>query len=73
MVTYSQKRDSTLINGLINGDVTKVKLVEKNCPLIKFVGLLGVSCLGHKRPKMLKNLEWSTFRVDTVLGQCAQD
>ena len=55
----------------VNGDATKVKSVEKNCPPIKFVGLLGVSCLGHKGPKMLKNLEWQTFRVDIVLGQCA--
>ena len=47
-----------------------MKSVDKNCPPIKFVGLLGVSCLGHKRPKMLKNLEWQTFRVDTALGQC---
>ena len=54
----------------VNGDATKVKSAEKNCPPIKFVGLLGVSCLGHKRPKMLKNLEWQTFRVDTALGQC---
>ena len=47
-----------------------MKSVEKNCPLIKFVGLIGVSCLGHKRPKMLKNSECQAYRVDTILGQC---
>ena len=56
----------------VNGDATKVQSVEKNCPPIKFVGLFGVSYLGHKRPKMQKNLEWQTFRVDTALGQCDQ-
>ena len=56
----------------VNGDATKVESVEKNSPPIKFVGLFGVSYLGHKRPKMLKNLEWQTFRVDTALGQCGK-
>ena len=56
----------------VNDDATKVKSVDKNCPPIKFVGVLGVSYLGHKRPKMLKNLEWQTFRVGTALGQCAR-
>ena len=51
-------------------DATKVKSADKNCPPIKFDGQHGVSYLGHKRPKMLKNSEWQAYRVDTILGQC---
>ena len=55
---------------VIYDQVIKVRSVDKNCPLIKFVGQHGNSCLGHKRPKMLKNWELRTWRVDTTLGQC---
>ena len=55
---------------VIYDHVTKVRLVDKNCPPLKFVGQHGHSCLGHKRPKMLKNWELRTWRVDTTLGQC---
>ena len=55
---------------MINYDATKVKSVDKKCPLIKFVGQHRVSYLGHKRPKMLKNSEWQACMVDTILGQC---
>ena len=58
---------------LINYAATKVKSVDKNCPPLKFVGQHGVSYLGHKRPKMLKNSEWQACRVDTILGQCDDD
>ena len=40
-------------------------------PPLKFVGQHGVSYLGHKRPKMLKDSELQASRVDTILGQCA--
>ena len=56
---------------VIYDHVTKVRLVDKNCPPLKFVGQHGHSCLGHKRPKMQKNWELRTWRVDTTLGQCA--
>ena len=57
---------------LIGYAATKVRSVDKNCPPIKFVGQHGVSYLGHKRPKMLKNSEWQACRVDTILGQCGK-
>ena len=44
--------------------------VDKNCPLIKFVGQHGDSCLGHKLSNTLKNSEWQACRVATILGQC---
>ena len=55
---------------MINHDATNVKAVDRNPPLIKFVGQHGVSYLGHKRPKMLKNSELQACRVDTILEQC---
>ena len=55
---------------MINYAATEVKAVDKNPPLIKFVGQHWASYLGHKRPKMLKNSEWLACRVDTILGQC---
>ena len=42
----------------------------QNCPLIKFVGQHGDSCLGHKLSNTLKNSEWQACRVATILGQC---
>ena len=48
-----------------------MKAVDKNSPLIRFVGQHGVSYLGHKRPKMLKDSELQASRVGTILGQCA--
>ena len=79
LVTFGQKNDVTwdsndsLMNQwmwLIIYAATKVKSVDKNCPPLKFVGQHGVSYLGHKRPKMLKNSEWQACMVDTILGQC---
>ena len=58
---------------MINYAATEVKAVDKNPPLIKFVGQHWASYLGHKRPKMLKNLEFQARRVDTNLGQCDLD
>ena len=53
------ERNGSLMNQwmwVINYDATKVKAVDKNSPLIIFVGQHGVSYLGHKRPKMLVGL-----------------
>ena len=41
---------------VIYDHVTKVRLVDKNCPPLKFVGQHGHSCLGHKWPKMQKKM-----------------
>ena len=81
LVTFGQKydpkcdRNGSLMNQwmwVINYEATKVKANDKNSPLIKFVGRHGVSYLGHKRPKMLKNSEFRACRVDTNLGQCEE-
>ena len=80
LVTFGQKyvpmcdRNGLLMNQwmwVINYDATKVKAVDKNSPLIMFVGQHGFSYLGHKLPKMPKNSEFRACRVDTNLGQCA--
>ena len=79
LVTFGQKydpmcdRNGSLMNQwmwVINYAATEVKAVDKNSPLIMFVGQHGFSYLGHKLPKMPKNSEFRACRVDTNLGQC---
>ena len=53
---------------VIYDHVTKVRLVDKNCPPLKFVGQHVHSCLGHKWPKMLKNWELRTWRLTLLWG-----